>query len=121
MTDSKLRFIRLTEDTDIKPFDSGDSDLNNYLFDDAKWYLKQLLSVTYLIEDDTNTVAYFSLSNDRLLIANMRSKSFWKKIASAIGLHFEKRNRESFPAVKLGRLATNAAYQSQGIGESIIL
>ncbi|MBL4561540.1 MAG: GNAT family N-acetyltransferase [Labilibaculum sp.] len=120
MAGTDLRFIRLSKDTKIKPFVSGDPDLDSYLFDDAERYQEQLLSVTYILENDKNTVAYFSLSNDRLLIADMKSKTFWKKIASKIGLHFEKRNRKSFPAVKIGRLATHSDYQSKGIGDSIV-
>lgn len=38
-------------DTIIKPFDCGDADLNDFLFDDAKNYLEAMLAVTYLLED----------------------------------------------------------------------
>ena len=54
-------FMPLKEDTDIKPFDCGDNDLNGFLFDDAKEYLKDLFATTYLLVDSKNnrTVAYF--------------------------------------------------------------
>lgn len=68
MTFSDFEFIPLTKDTDIKPFDCGDTDLNGFLFEDAKKYIEELLAVTYLLVDTRNnqTVAYFSLLNDRI-------------------------------------------------------
>lgn len=65
-------------------------------------------------------LAYFSLSNDLLLYADIANKSKWKKYAKKIGLNFQKRNRKSYPAVKLGRLATNQDYQSKGYGKKIV-
>lgn len=105
----------------MKPFDceEEDKDLKEFLFDDALNYLKQLLAVTYIIEDDTNTIAYFSVSNDKISITEVASKSFWKKQVSKT-LHFEKRGLNNFPAVKIGRLAVNQNYQRQGIGKMII-
>jgi len=55
---------RMELDTRIKPFESEDEDLNIFLINDAKNYLKQRLSVSYLIENETETIAYFCLSND---------------------------------------------------------
>ena len=63
-----FEFVPLTKDSTIKPFDCGDDDLNGFLFDDAKKYLRDLLAVTYLFIDQKNdkTVAYFSLLNDKI-------------------------------------------------------
>ena len=36
----------------MKPFDCGNSDLNDFLLNDAKAYASHLLAVTYLLEDD---------------------------------------------------------------------
>ena len=118
---SNLSFVRLTSSHSIKPFDCAeeDLDLKEFLFEDAVNYLKQLISVTYLIEDSHSTIAYFSLSNDKISITEATSKSFWKKQVSK-KLHFEKRGLHTFPAVKIGRLAVNKNYQRQGIGKMII-
>lgn len=120
MADNKIRLIRLTEETVIKPFDSGDEDLNNFLFNDAKEYLKQLLAVTYILEDEENTIMYYSLSNDALLLSEAKSKSSFKKITSRLTLNYQKRTLKSYPSVKIGRLATNKNYQSMGYGQGLI-
>lgn len=61
-----MKVVRLTQDHIFKPFDCGESDLNEFLLHDAKLYAKGLLAVTYVIEDDDSTVAFFSLSNKPL-------------------------------------------------------
>lgn len=50
MSAEGIRLVRLTEDHTFKPFDCGNNDLNHFLFDDSKEYLKNRISVTYVIE-----------------------------------------------------------------------
>jgi len=57
---------RLDFDAEIKPFESEDEELNDFLLEDAKNYLTQMLAVTYLIENEADTIAYFCISNDNL-------------------------------------------------------
>jgi hypothetical protein len=57
---------RLGIDTKIKPFESEDNELNEFLLNDAKNYLNEKLAVTYLIESNMETIAYFCLSNDNI-------------------------------------------------------
>lgn len=111
-------FIPLKEDTDIKPFDCGDNDLNGFLFDDAKNYLKDLLATTYLLVDPKNdkTVAYFSLLNDKIIL-NPNEKNLWNKLNRNIS---NAKRRRDYPAVKVGRLAVSMEYRGQGIGTFII-
>ena len=111
-------FMPLKEDTDIKPFDCGDNDLNGFLFDDAKEYLKDLFATTYLLVDSKNnrTVAYFSLLNDKIIL-NPKEKNFWNRLNRNI--NNAKRRRE-YPAVKVGRLAVSKEYHGQGVGTYII-
>ena len=52
-----LQFVRLEEDTPISSFDCGDSDLNDFLQNDAKNYLKSMLAVTYLTQWTTRLKA----------------------------------------------------------------
>ena len=49
----------LTENHSIKPFDCEDDDLNEFLFQEAVPYRKELLATTFVIEDYNQ-----SLSND---------------------------------------------------------
>ena len=62
-----LQFTRLSEKNETKYFDCGDPDLNDFIRNDAWNYQKELLSVTYLFENNNNNVAaFFSVSNDSL-------------------------------------------------------
>jgi hypothetical protein len=63
----------------IKPFESEDADLNDFLLNDAKNYLVQRLAVTYIIENEMETVAYFCLSNDAVM-RYLADKKAWKQI-----------------------------------------
>lgn len=92
----KMRLVRLTEDYVFKPFDCGDNDLNEFLLSDSKNYLHRLVSVTYIIETDDRTVAFFSVSNDRVSIADS-DKATWRKIKK---LFPHAKHRGDYPAVK---------------------
>lgn len=77
---SSFDFLPLGEDTEILPFDCNDVDLNNFLFDDAKNYLSDLMAVTYLFVDRqaNKTVAYFSLLNDKVSY-DPEERSLWNR------------------------------------------
>lgn len=74
-----MRLVRLTDDYVFKPFDCGEKDLNDFLLFDSKEYLKRLISVTYIIETEDRTVAFFSLSNDRISMKDS-DKATWRRI-----------------------------------------
>ena len=113
---------RLETDTEIKPFESNDDELNDFLLNDAKNYLSQLLAVTYLIENDTDTIAYFCISNDNLkreIGTNLSDleKTIWNQLSRKIP---NRKRRGSYPAVKIGRLAVNKKYEGKGFGRILI-
>jgi GNAT superfamily N-acetyltransferase len=108
--------IQLNEDTVIKPFESEDEDLNDFLLNDAKNYFKSLFAVTYLLQTKDETIAYYCLSNDRLT-KDDEEKSTWNKINRAIA---NNKRRKSYPAVKIGRLAVSKKYVRLGLGKIII-
>jgi predicted GNAT family N-acyltransferase len=114
---ANIKMMRLATDTVIPSFDSEDKDLNDFLLNDAKNYLKSLLAVTYLLQVGDETVAYFSLSNDSL-IKNDDEKSAWNKVNRAIP---NEKRRRTYPAVKIGRLAVAKKYTGIGLGSRIIL
>jgi predicted GNAT family N-acyltransferase len=107
---------QLQLDTVIKPFESEDEELNDFLHNDAKNYLVQRLAVTYLIENETDTIAYFCLSNDTVQ-RFMADKAGWKKIRKHIP---NSKLRSSYPAVKIGRLAVSKKYAGNGFGKLMI-
>ena len=61
-----LSFLLLTEDHTIKPFDCEDDDLNDFLFNKALLYQKELLATTFIVEDEERTLGYYSVLNDSL-------------------------------------------------------
>ena len=111
-----MRIVRLTQEHTFKPFDCGEDDLNDFLLQDAKQYAKGLLAVTYVIEDDDMTVAFFSLSNDRISLAES-DKATWRRIRNSFP---HRKHRSDYPAVKIGRLGVNVGAQHQHIGTDII-
>ena len=111
-----MRIVRLTQGHTFKPFDCGEDDLNDFLLQDAKQYAKGLLAVTYVIEDDDMTVAFFSLSNDRISLAES-DKATWRRIRNSFP---HRKHRSDYPAVKIGRLGVNVGAQHQHIGTDII-
>jgi len=120
--DFEWNIKRLELDTNIKPFQSEDDELNNFLFDDAKNYLAQMLAVTYLIEKDTETIAYFSLLNDNLR-RNVRQdlSEEENKIWNRLNRKMPNRKRKgTYPAVKIGRLAVNKKHAKNGFGKFMI-
>ena len=47
----------LTENHSIKPFDCEDEDLNEFLFQEAIPYRKEMLATTFVIEDDNQPLS----------------------------------------------------------------
>jgi predicted GNAT family N-acyltransferase len=112
-----IQFVRLENNTEIKSFESTDEDLNDFLKNDAKKYLSSLLAITYLIQTKDEIIAYFCLSNDRIM-KDDEYKRTWNKINRTID---NEKRRKSYPAVKIGRLAVSKKYAGIGIGKAIIM
>lgn len=112
----EFSIVRLREDLKFTDFDCGDEDLNSFLLNDSKSFLKRLLSVTYLLYHEQDIVGYFSLSNDKISLSET-SKSSWRKVKK---LFPHAKHRSDYPAVKIGRLAISKEYQHKEIGTSII-
>lgn len=119
MLPENSRLIRLDLNHVIKPFKCEDDDLNDFLFNDAKNYLKELLAVTNIIETDTETIAFFSLLNDKVTYSDNLAKSKWTRTVAKLLPH-NKRGYKSFPAMKIGRLAVNEKYKRYGLGTQLI-
>lgn len=116
---SNFTFRQIESDTEIKSFDCGDVDLNDFLVSDAKNYLKAMMALTYLLEDnhECKTVAYYSLLNDKIVF-DPEEKRFWNRLNRRID---NSKRRKEYPAVKIGRLAVSKDYSGKHIGEAILL
>ena len=109
--DIEWQLKRLEFNTKIKPFESEDDDLNKFLRNDAKSYLRQRLAVTYLIENERETLAYFCLSND-IVVRLFADKDAWRKIKKTIP---NAKLRSIYPAIKIGRLAVAKDYAGMAL------
>ena len=112
----QFTFRMLDLDAKIKPFDCGDSDLNEFFQKDALNYLRQLLAVTYVFEDKQQTVAFFSVLNDRIS-GEDSDKNVFRKIRSKIP---HKKHFRSYPSVKVGRFGVDQNYHNQRIGTEVM-
>ena len=61
-----MNVIRLTTDYELTEFDWGDSDLNDFLVEDAKNFLAKRIANTFLLVDEGRIVVYFCLLNDKV-------------------------------------------------------
>lgn len=115
---TRLTQIQVSSETQIKPFRCAEEDLNNFLFEDAKHFQHELMAVTYLLEDraENATVAYFSLLADKITF-NPDEKSNWNRLNRKIP---NDKRRQSYPALKIGRLAVNEAYAGNGVGTFVL-
>ena len=116
ITDFQL--YKLDNSNQIKSFKCDDTDLNDFLFDDALNYRHQLMGVTYLIIDENKnkTVAYYTLFNDKIT-RNEGEPSIWNRLSRSLP---NQKRRKHYPAVKIGRLAVDKDYSKKGIGSDIL-
>lgn len=116
---SNFEFRQIDADSEIKSFDCGDADLNDFLCTDARPYFKAMMALTYILEDKVanKTVAYYSLLNDKIVF-DPEERSLWNRLNRKVA---NKKRRKEYPAVKIGRLAVSSEYAGRHIGESILL
>lgn len=116
---SSLSLIRLVPDYTIKSFDCDDKDLNEFLLNDARVHLKELLSVTYLIEDEiaNKTIAFFSIFNDKITIDDVGNNNKWNRLRRLLP---QRKRFRSYPAMKIGRLGVHKDYKKCGYGRAIL-
>lgn len=111
-----MKLVPLTPEYVIGEFDCGDSDLNEFLSEDAKHFLEKRIANTFVLEDDGRIAAYFCLLNDkvsRLEITNSR----WKKIKDSFP---EGKRFRSYPSIKIGRFAVSLSYRGRNIGSDLM-
>lgn len=101
-----MKLLRLTSETDLGGFDCCDTDLNNFLVEDAKNFLDKRIATSFVLVDNDSIVAYFCLLNDKISRQDV-TNSQWKKIKGGFP---ERKRFSSYPAIKIGRFAVSSAY-----------
>ena len=117
----EVSILLLTEGYSIKPFDCEDEDLNDFLFNEATPYQKELLATTFVMENDEQTLGYYSLLNDSLQLREdmFASKSQFRKFLREL-MPYPKRHLKTIPALKIGRLAIDNSFKGKGLGSVIM-
>jgi len=101
------------ENQDVLRFTCGNRDLDEFLTtEEVRRYEVQGLGRTYLVYLHGNLVAYFTVCNDSLRVEYLRKTKSFSKSAELIV--------DSYPAVKIGRLATAKDWQRRGIGRAVV-
>jgi GNAT superfamily N-acetyltransferase len=115
-----IEIHKLEHEIDAESFDCGDSDLNDFILNEAWNYRKALLAVTYVAVDteENKIVAYFSLANDRVSLADFENRTEFNRFRRHRFVN-EKRIK-SYPAVKICRLAVATSAQSMHVGAYLI-
>jgi len=111
---------KLSVGEQVKSFDCGDADLNDFILNEAVPYRKAMLAVTYVFEDKVTkqTVAFFSLANDKVSLSDFESKTEFNRFRKNRFVN-EKRLR-SYPAVKLCRFGVDESLKGQSIGTILL-
>lgn len=115
-----FRVRKLKGNEKIAEFNCGDEDLNDFILNDAGVYRAALLAVTYVVENKQtgDIVAYFSLANDRVGLADFPDKTTFNRFRRHKFVN-EKRLK-SYPAAKICRLGIAHSLKGQHIGSYLL-
>jgi GNAT superfamily N-acetyltransferase len=104
---SELQFRKLTLADDTAYFDCCDASLNEYIWYQAIDQQLEGAAVTYLAYYEKLLVGFVSLTMSSISIGYVTK------------MHLPRRTYPQFPALMIGRLATDYEYQHQGVGKSL--
>ena len=110
-------FETLSSEHDLRDFDCGDDELNEFLKKDALIQQKARLNVTKLIMCDGKIIGFTSLLTDTIMIKRIRDESIKTEIKEKLKIDKESK---SISAVKIGRLALDKRYTGKGLGSHIL-
>jgi ribosomal protein S18 acetylase RimI-like enzyme len=99
----------MSENSDIDNFESFDSDLTDFLKEDALESQNERLSATKLVYWKSELVGFFTLVNDCLQAERINS-----------GDGCDNYSYSKYPAIKIARLSTHKNYERMGIGLNIL-
>ena len=102
-------------------FECENEDLNDFFAKDCVKYSERLLGKTYLLcfkENPKIIVAAFTVSNDGIRMTNKINEDY--KHIFLTNTSLEDKRLRRFPAVLIGRLATNKAFAGKGFGSAVM-
>jgi len=112
-----LSFARLSSGLNLSSFICGNSDLDDFLHNEALFYQADLMAVTYVVSEKAAPVAFFTLLNDKITPESEGTTAYNR---ASRKVPVEKRKHKSFPAVKLARLGVRNDMKGRQIGHTIM-
>jgi GNAT superfamily N-acetyltransferase len=109
----ELRIEPFRETHDVKGFDCGNGDLNDFLCtSEVSKYEKLGLGTTYLVYRRGDLVAYFTVNSDSMRVEYLKTARSFSEVREL--------RLEAIPGFKIGRLAVDTRHQNRGIGRTLI-
>lgn len=108
----KLIPVALSSDLDLSTFDCNHPDLNDFIRNNALNYQKQNLAQTTCILYEDKVVAFYTLACDALYLMNKEKRKS--------DIPFLKGHYDTYPAIKICRMACINDYKSKRIGSYLI-
>lgn len=101
------------------PFDCGNEDLNDFFKSDCIPYSSDLMGKTYCFtetSDPNKIVCAFTIANDGIKMYHL-PKSRQNKVNRKVA---QQKHGKSYPAVLIGRLGVDKAFQQKGVGKDLM-
>ena len=102
MQPKHLNLQILSEQVDLHSFNCGDEDLNDFLINNAYQSMMHRMSLTYILKENEQVVAYFSLLFDKISKEDTRNTTSFIEFKSNKGLIMEGKDFKSYPSLKVG-------------------
>lgn len=120
MAINQFKIRKLLKNDIVNSFNCGDADLNEFILKEAILYHKALLAVSYIVVDvnTEQTIAYFSLANDRISLSDFENKTEFNRFRKHRFIN-EKRLK-SYPAGKICRLGVDLSAKGLHIGTKLL-
>ncbi|MCK4555027.1 MAG: GNAT family N-acetyltransferase [Candidatus Aenigmarchaeota archaeon] len=113
----KISYLRLDDSLKLDSFDCGNTKshkiLNKFLKERAMQHQKEMIGTTIIaLDSETDIIAgYITLLADIIKVEENQKKTFFEKISM-------KNKYDTYPSIKIGRLAVHKDYQKLGIGNA---
>lgn len=110
------QFQTLTDEHILTDFECSSKDLTEFLKNDALNQQELYLNTTNLIMCKDKIIGFVSLLTDTFKIRNIKDENLRKTIKNELNLIG---NKNTVPAVKIGRFAIDKKYAGKGLGKHI--
>jgi len=96
---------------DRNQFDSGSTALNRYLCEQVSQDMRRRVTACFVaVDDDAHVAGYYTLSTASVPLLDL-PETLRRKLP----------RYDSVPAVRMGRLAVDLAFQGQGLGAALLI